>query len=633
MPGPVRRRGKFLLQAYQEGLVNTADIDESTRRVLELIHKCGKSSLGNVEEPPEEAVDLPQHREILRKAAEEGMLGSLPIKQKPWQLNNLIGIVLLKNESNILPLQNLDGTTVAFIGPNAARSVATGGGSANLKAHYRTTPLDSFTKLATSKYPSVQIQTEPGIICHRYLPLIDPAIMRNPDDNSSGFSLSFWNNRNHSGTALAVDSRPSSNLVCYDTLPEELTTGERYSYRARTILTPRTTGLHQFSLSSCGPGRLLLDGNVIIDIPRRWWSPKSSLFMSYGSPEERVSIHMEAGREYEVVLDSISREPRPYEMTLTGMLEREEIQDGGRIGFFEYVDEDELFSKACALAKSSDITILVVGKDDERETEMSDMVSMDLPLRSNELIAAIAKQTTNLVLVSQTGSPINMPWVDDMSTVVQAWYQGQEQGSSLANVLLGDVNPSGKLPVTFPRRLEDNPSHGFYPGENDVVHYGEGIFAGYRHYDYHQIEPLFPFGFGLSYTQFEYSNIRCSTDRFDGDENGQGATISVEVDVKNIGDRVGKEIVQFYVKQVTIPKLPRPPQELKGWDKVTVAPGQTVTARAILDRVSLSYFDDTIGKWSIDGNATFQVLAAQSSRDKEALCATFVTTKKAQWIH
>ncbi|KAF4446960.1 hypothetical protein F53441_9431 [Fusarium austroafricanum] len=608
MPGPVRRRGKHLIDAYNKGLVDISFIDASASRVLELVHKVGKSNIPDWKEGKEKAEDLSEHRAIFRRAGAEG-------------------IVLLKNSSNILPLSDLDGKTIAIVGPNALRSVAAGGGSSNLAPHYRTTPYESIKSELATKFPTARIQAHAGILTHRYVPLIDPSVMKNPETGKSGFLLSLYRNMSHSGEPFMIENRPSSNLVCYDGLPPELTTGERYSYRGRTVLTPNTTGLHEFSLSTCGPGKLILDGKVIIDIDRHWWSPKSSLFMSYGSPEERVKVYMEAGREYDVLLESISREPKPYDLDYMAELEREEVQDGGRIGFMENPgDLHKFFQEGVDIARDSDVTIVVVGKDAEWETETSDMVSMDLPGRSNEFISAIAAVNSNTIVVNQTGSPITMPWKDEVSAIVQAWYQGQEQGNCLADVLLGTVNPSGKLPITFPKRIEDTPPYDNYPGENDVTYYGENIYAGYRFYDHRKIEPLFPFGAGLSYTTFEYSNVRLSTDKFSEEEG-----IEVAVDVTNTGSRDGKEIVQFYVTQAD-PRLHRPARELKGWDKVFVSAGKTITARMKIDKVSLSYWDDSVDKWVIEKGAEYRVTAAKHSRD-QGLTAKFSSLKEYHWVN
>ncbi|CAG8086692.1 unnamed protein product [Penicillium olsonii] len=609
MPGPIRRRGKHLINAHQQGLVDLTYIDASALRVLELLHKTGKSGNPDWEEGSEKADDLPGHRKILRRAAGEG-------------------IVLLKNSGNTLPLEDLSGKTIAVLGPNAARSIATGGGSSNLAPHYRTTPYVSLKSEVQSKFPTAEVQTHAGILTHRYLPLIDPAVMKNPDTGKSGVSLSLWRNMTHEGSPFMVEDRPSSNLVCYDGLPPELTTGERYSYRGRTTITPKTTGMHEISLSSCGPGKLFLDGKLLIQIERHWSSPKSALFMSYGSPEERVQIHMNAGQEYNLLLESISREPKPYEMNyMSAELEREEVQDGGRIGFLENPgDLDAFFQEAVEIARKSDYAVVVVGKDQDWETETSDMVSMDLPGRSNEFISAVSKANPKTIVVNQTGSPITMPWLENVPVVIQAWYQGQEQGNSLADVILGAVNPSGKLPITFPQRIEDSPSFDNYPGENDVVHYGEGIYAGYRYFDHRKLEPLFPFGFGISYTTFEYHNLRITPDLLLGD-----GKIEVQVDVTNTGSREGRETVQFYVSHIN-PRLGRPPRELKGWDKVTVLPGETVTACTVLDKVSVSYWDDILGKWVMEGNSEFLVTAAKHSRDA-GIVATFQTGTEYQWVN
>ncbi|KAB5559700.1 glycoside hydrolase superfamily [Coniochaeta sp. 2T2.1] len=616
MPGPARRRGRHLLEAHRQGLITTTTIDASASRLLELLYKTGKSEYLDWQESTERAVDLPKHRRILRRAGAEG-------------------IVLLKNKAGLLPLHGLEGKRIAVIGPNVARSVATGGGSSNLNPHYKTTPYKSLKTEITRLYPTAAVSTAPGVLTHRYLPLVDPAVMRNPVTGESGFELCFWRNMFHAGQPFLVESRPSSNLVCYDGLPPELKNGDRYSYRARCVVTPKTTGLHQFSLSTCGPGKLLLDGRELLKVERRWWSPKSSLFMSYGSPEQCVEVHMDAGREYHLVLESVSREPKPYTLTYTGMLEREEVQDGGRIGFFENPgDLDAKFNDAVELARSSDVVIVVVGRDSDWETESSDILSLDLPGRSNDLIAAVAGANPNTIVVNQTGGPIAMPWVDQVSSIVQAWYQGQEQGNCIADVLLGATNPCGKLPVTFPRRLEDTPCYGNFPGEEDVVHYTEGIYVGYRHYDARGVEPLFPFGFGLSYTTFEYSNLRLSSNvlAFSWDGTREDGQLEVSVDVKNTGTRPGKEVVQFYITQLGRPRLERPPRELKGWAKVSVGPGETVTARTTLDRVSVSQWDDGVQMWVVDANAEFSVTAARHSRD-EGVHASFRVPESLAWLH
>ncbi|KAG4428591.1 hypothetical protein IFR05_015923 [Cadophora sp. M221] len=575
--------------------------------VLQLLHRTGKYKYPDWKESREKAVDLPTHRGILRKAAAEG-------------------IVLLKNDEKILPLDLSRHKKIAFIGPNAGVSIASGGGSSSLLAHYSTNPKDCFSEAVKSD-GSIQVSHAPGLISHRYIPLVDPSVMTNPKTKEPGFAMEWWRNMQHEGNVIHTENRPSSHLICYDGLPPSLTTGERYSYRATTILTPKTSGLHTFSLSTCGPGKLILNGEVLIDIDRHANSPKSSLFMSYGSPEERVEKNLEAGNAYELIFQAVSREPQQQTFTYHGDMLREEIMDGGRVGFLEEVSAD-LFTEAIQLARASDLVIMVVGRNNEWETETSDIISMELPLETNNLIAEVLEVNKNTVVVNQTGGPVSMPWIQNASTVVQAWYQGQEQGRALTDVLLGKNNPCGKLPITFPVRLEDNPSYYNHPGGNDCVHYGEGIFLGYRHYDKVLSQPLFPFGHGLSYTSFTYSNLRISIDSLASLE----SMITVSVDIKNIGTVAGKEIVQFYVSQMSKPGLIRPVRELKGFEKVHVNPGQTVTATAVLDKIAVSYWDDGPHSWRADADATFAVEAASSSRDVKC-SATFRTGSGFLWAN
>jgi beta-glucosidase len=198
-----------------------------------------------------------------------------------------------------------------------------------------------------------------------------------------------------------------------------------------------------------------------------------------------------------------------------------------------------------------------------------------------------------------------------VAAVIQAWYPGQECGNAIADVLFGVVNPSGKLPQTFPMRLEDNPAYINYPGENGRVRYGEGIFVGYRYYEKKAIAPLFPFGFGLSYTSFSYANMRLSADAVGPDDR-----LTVSVDVSNTGQRAGQEIVQLYVHDLAA-SLARPPKELKGFAKVALAPGETKTVTLSLGREALAYWDDGKQAWVAEAGE-FEVLVGSSSQDIRA---------------
>jgi beta-glucosidase len=240
------------------------------------------------------------------------------------------------------------------------------------------------------------------------------------------------------------------------------------------------------------------------------------------------------------------------------------------------------------------------------ESEGGDRPHMQLPGPQAELIRAVAAANPRTAVVINAGAPVAMPWVDAVPAILEAYYPGQENGAAVANILFGEVNPSGKLPVSFPARLEDNPAFGNYPGLYEV-HYGEGIFVGYRWYDNKDIAPLFPFGHGLSYTTFEYSDLKVSP-RLKADEDAR-----VTVRVSNTGPRAGKEVAQLYVadKKAT---LARPPKELKGFQKVELQPGESKTLTFTLDQRALSFYDPYLSAWVAEPGE-FEVLVGSSSRD------------------
>jgi len=235
---------------------------------------------------------------------------------------------------------------------------------------------------------------------------------------------------------------------------------------------------------------------------------------------------------------------------------------------------------------------------------------MDLPKDGcqDALISAVVKANPRTIVVNQSGTPVPMPWVGEVPAIVQAWYQGQEAGNALADVLLGHASPSGKLPVTFPKRLQDNPAYHNWPGEDRRVTYGEGIFIGYRHYERLDIAPLFPFGHGLSYTTFAYGGVSISDTVLT-----ESNSLVVSVPVTNTGNRQGKEIVQVYVRDLKS-RLPRPKKELQGFGKVELAPGETKIVDIVLNKYSVGYFDKSLEAWIAEEGA-FEAWVGASSVD------------------
>jgi beta-glucosidase len=268
-------------------------------------------------------------------------------------------------------------------------------------------------------------------------------------------------------------------------------------------------------------------------------------------------------------------------------------------------------AEAVALAKSSDAAIVMVGDD---ETEGRDHL-LSLAGNQDELVEAVAAVNPRTVVVLKTGSPVFMPWVDKVAAILEAWYPGEEDGLAVAAVLFGDVNPSGKLPITFPRRLADLPANTpeQYPGTNKVAHYSEGIFVGYRHFDAENIEPLFPFGHGLSYTTFAYKNLSIGAKNLAAGSKLAG-TVAIDFEVANTGKRFGEEVAQVYVGFPSTSAISQPPMQLKGFEKVALRPGQTRRVRLKLDARSFSYWDINAHDWKIQPG-TYRILIGSSSRN------------------
>jgi beta-glucosidase len=269
---------------------------------------------------------------------------------------------------------------------------------------------------------------------------------------------------------------------------------------------------------------------------------------------------------------------------------------------------DDPVGDALRAASQADLVLLFAGTSAEWESEGFDRPDMDLPKGQNDLIEQVLKVNPNTVIVLNTGAPVRMPWIEHASAMIQAWFGGQEMGEAIADVLFGVVNPSGKLPTTFPVRLQDNPAYINYPGENERVHYGEGIFVGYRYYEYKDLEPLFPFGYGLSYTDFEYGNVVLSNH-----EMKPGETLSVNVNVTNVGSMAGKEVVQLYIRD-SESRLVRPLKELKGFAKVELQPGETQLINFEIGEDALKYYDDGLRRWVAEPGI-FELFIGGSSHD------------------
>ncbi|MDR0547069.1 MAG: glycoside hydrolase family 3 C-terminal domain-containing protein [Dysgonamonadaceae bacterium] len=273
---------------------------------------------------------------------------------------------------------------------------------------------------------------------------------------------------------------------------------------------------------------------------------------------------------------------------------------------------EQLFSDALSAAKSADYVIFIGGlnKHDYQDSEGNDRKSLSLPYNQDKLIIELSKMNPKTIVVILSGNAVAMPWVNSVPSIVEAWYNGSEAGTALASVLFGDVNPSGKLPFTFPAKLEDNSAIavGEYPGDGKNVSYKDDIFVGYRWHDTKKLKPLFAFGHGLSYTQFAYGKIS-----IDKTTVKQGESLTVSIPVKNVGQRSGSEIVQLYIRDEKS-SLPRPEKELKGFFKINLQAGEEKTVTFTIEPEALQFYDDRQAQW-ISEPGKFEVLVGASSVD------------------
>lgn len=271
--------------------------------------------------------------------------------------------------------------------------------------------------------------------------------------------------------------------------------------------------------------------------------------------------------------------------------------------------DEQMIAEAAALAKTADKAVLFVGLPDSYESEGFDRKHMRMPECQNALIEAVAKANPNVVVVLHNGSPVEMPWVNEADAIVEAYLGGQAIGGAVVEVLYGEVNPSGHLAESFPLKLQDNPSYLYYNGEGDKVEYREGVFVGYRYYDTKEMDVLFPFGHGLSYTEFTYQNMKISSDKIMDTD-----TLEVQADVTNTGSVKGKEVVQLYVAPPKSEMVIRPVHELKGFEKIELEPGETKTVTFKLSKRAFAYYNQDAKDWRVEsGNYTIEL--GQSSRN------------------
>ena len=554
--------GKFmnrasLLPAIRAGKVSEAAIDDKVRRILRTAIQFGWLD--------REQTDLsisrqnPEGKQVTLEAARAGM-------------------VLLKNDGNLLPLDKGKLRTIAIIGPDAYPAVPAGGGSADAKPF---TPVSYLEGVANYAGSSAKVYYERG------LPTLDEIAKHTEFTTEAtggrqGLKTEFFTNATLSGTP-AVNR--TDKHVNYEPARGGDGADSDMSIRWTGFFTPATPG--EYLVFVQGPGenggyRLFIDKKLVFDNWKTWFAFVGETAMKLASGPHQVELDYYAHGGWGKTMANL------------GIVRPETL----------------VSAEAKSLASHADAVVLAVGFDPSSEGESGDR-TFQLPPGQDELIHQIAAANKNTVVVITSGGGVNMaPWVDQIPALLQAWYPGQEGGTALAQLLFGEFNPSGRLPISIERRWEDNAVHdSYYPKKGEKkVEYREGVFVGYRHFDKSGIKPLFPFGYGLSYTTFAFKNLTVSP--ASGDQ-----LVTVAFDVSNTGARSGAEVAQVYVGDKHA-KVPRPVKELKGFARVELNPGETKHVQVTLDRRAFSYYDVKSHSWTV-APGDFDIYVARSSAEIE----------------
>ncbi len=563
MPGPAKYYGNLLVEAILTWQISEQTLDEAMRRLLRMVFKSGKMDKKRSHSPG--VLNTKEHQDLACKLAEES-------------------IVLLKNEGGLLPLDPKATHTIAVLGPNAADARIGGGGSSFLESPYRISPLEAVRSRWSDQ---VEICYEKGCDNFVDLPVMKSGQLAGKEGKQPGFWGKYYASTDFSGTPELERSDQKLDFWWFAQGPAG-GLFEKFSVQWLAYFQVPEEETYSFGISNSGMARVFLDGKLIIDS-----------FMDHSASPMGVSavnavIKLESNRLYEIRVDFVKQSFEPFAHLRLKFAPTPRQED------------DPRFDRAVALASQADLVLFFAGMPEGFESEGADRPHMDLPGRQNELIQAVVNANPKTIVVLNTGAPVTIPWLDQVPAVLQAYYPGLEGGRAVTRILCGEVNPSGKLTVTYPKRLEDTPAFLYFPGDRKVQ-YGEGVFVGYRYYDQRQIEPLFPFGFGLSYTQFEYSDFSLPA------RVQPGEVITGSFTIRNSGLREGKEIAQIYVADLKA-SLPRPPKELKGFGKVRLQPGESQKVPFTLDQRAFSFYDVENGRWLVEPGL-FEVLIGSSSQD------------------
>jgi beta-glucosidase len=553
MPSGAHMNRKNLLPAIRKGTVKESTIDDKIRRMLRVMFRFG--FFDRPQEVPSLPLYSPESRLIALKAAREG-------------------IVLLKNTDHLLPLDRTKLKSIAVVGPNAHPAVTGGGGSSMVRPFRSVSVLDGMIQAAgdtVSVYYHEGLQTDMVALLKKGKFFFGKKV---------GLRGEYFSNMSLKGkpALTRIDKRVDFD---WDRGPAAKFSATKFSVRWTGTIHADEDGLYGLVVRGDDGFRLFLDNELVIN----QWRDQSATM-------ESLQRFFRANTDHEVKLEYYQDEGKATISFGWGKIER------------------HLNRRAIELAAKVDAAVVCVGFNARTESEGADR-KFELTPEEEQLIKEVAAVNPHTIVVLTAGGNVSMVnWIDHVGGLLHSWYPGQEGGTAIAEIIFGDVNPSGKLPVSFEKKWQDNACfNSYYDKDGDKhVRYSEGVFLGYRHFDSSSVEPMFPFGYGLSYTTFEYKNLTLSSN-----EMLQGEKLKVSFDVTNSGQREGAESAQLYIRDIESSE-PRPAKELKGISRVALKPGETKRLELEIGEDALSFYSTKRNGW-IAEPGEFEVLVGSSSRD------------------
>lgn len=553
MPNGKFLNSKSLLEGLKNGELDKEILNDKIRRILRVMFTIGLFDNYNYDATK---INTYEHKQIALEVAREGM-------------------VLLKNQNNILPLNFEKIKSIAVIGPTSNVAITGGGGSSMVSPFYSVSPLEALKNKIGDK---VTINFAQGLTLNGILnPISSEFLFTEKNGKVHGLLSEYFTNKDLKGLPARTKIDTTINFSWEWDSSFENFPSDNFSVRWSGYIKVDKTDNYSIDVSTDDGVRLYIDDKLVIDD----WNDHAEATNSY-------TLKLEAEKFYKIKLEF--------------------YENGGaaicKLGF--RTNDLTLFSEALNAAKTSDVALVFVGTNFTYESEGFDRQNLLLPQNQDELIRQVAEINPNTVVILTTGSPVLMnEWIDKVPAVLESWFAGEQIGNAIVEILIGEVNPSGKLPITFPVSWEDCSAFGTYKQESGISKYNDGIFVGYRHFEKHNIKPLFPFGFGLSYTQFYYSDINLSKSKLT-----QNDSLIVSFRVRNIGKLRGKEIVQLYISD-PVCSVERPIKELKKFAKVELVPGEEKEISFTIHPDDLMFYDKL---WKVE-SGEFIIMIGSSSSD------------------